>query len=304
MAVPDFQSLMLPLLKLINSRDSVTPATAHGSLAAELHLSDADLAQRLPSGQMTVFVNRIGWARTYLKKAGLLHTPRRGVWQITEAGRSVLAQDPSRIDIRFLRQFPTFLEFDRAVGEVREDPGNEAVATPAERTPQEELERAFQVIHDSLAHDLKERLADCTPAFFEQLVVDVLMRMGYGGFRPDSGRTVGGPGDGGIDGIINEDRLGLDTIYVQAKRWEGTVGRPEIQKFAGALQGHRASKGVFIATSAFTKEAEDYVSRINSRIVLIDGSTLAKLMIEHDVGVSTVRSFAVKRVDSDYFTDE
>lgn len=304
MAVPDFQSLMLPLLRLLGSRDSVTPTAAHSALATELGLSEADLAQRLPSGQMPVFVNRIGWARTYLKKAGLLQTPRRGVWQITDIGRSALAQNPARIDIKYLRQFPSFLEFHTAVGDPRETIATEALTVRAERTPQEELERAFQVIHDSLAHDLKERLADCTPAFFEQLVVDVLMKMGYGGFRPDSGKTIGGPGDGGIDGIINEDRLGLDTIYVQAKRWEGSVGRPEVQKFAGALQGHRANKGVFITTSAFTKEAEDYVSRINNRIVLIDGAMLARLMIEHDVGVSIVSSFVVKRVDSDYFTEE
>jgi restriction system protein len=307
MAIPDFQSFLLPLLRAASVRGHVTPSEAQQSISREFALSEEELRQRLPSGNQFIFANRVGWARTYLKKAGLLESPKRGIWAITRRGLDVLAQRPERIDVRFLRQFPEFAQWHAATAAVsptESSQGSEPSEGVASATAAETLQQAFARLRDELADELLSAVRQSSPAFFEQLVVDVLVKMGYGGSREDAGQAVGGTGDGGIDGIIKEDRLGLDTIYVQAKRWEGPVGRPDIQKFAGALQGHRARKGVFITTSNFTRDAEDYVSRIDSKIVLIDGASLAKLMIEHDVGVNAVETFRIKRLDSDYFSEE
>ena len=214
----------------------------------------------------------------------------------------MLGQAPSAVNIRFLEQFPEFIEFrtkPREIGQIPpvDEPDNL-------QTPGEQLESAYQKLRDDLATELLSTIRDCSPAFFERLVIDVLVKMGYGGSRKEAGRAIGRSGDEGIDGIINEDRLGLDVIYIQAKRWQGTIGRPEIQKFAGALQGHRANKGIFITTSTFTREAEDYIGKINSKIVLIGGELLTQLMIDHNVGVTPVMSYETKKIDSDYFIDE
>ncbi|MFG7003107.1 restriction endonuclease, partial [Burkholderia pseudomallei] len=251
--------------------------------------------------------NRVGWARTYLKQAGVVESKKRGYFNITERGNALLAQDPHRIDNRTLDQYPEFATFrqkktDYAQATVTpvSQPGVSAPENDGS-TPEESFAQAYQRLRANLEAELLDQVKSSTPSFFERLVIDLLVAMGYGGSRQDAGSVIGRSGDGGIDGTIKEDKLGLDVIYVQAKKWEGTVGRPEIQKFAGALQGQRANKGVFITTSAFTREAKEYAGVIASKIILVDGDELVKLMVDHNVGVSTVSTFHVKKVDSDYF---
>jgi restriction system protein len=304
MAIPDYQSLMLPLLAFAaDSREhSVSEAREH--LAANLGLSDEERAELLPSGRQPVFDNRVAWAKTYLQQAGLLSAPRRAHFQITDRGRQVLAENPAAIDTKLLDRFSEFVEF-RTSGKKNGDDASSAVAESCESaTPEEMLESAHQRIRRDLAGELLRRIKSAPPVFFERLVVELLVKMGYGGSRKEAGKALGKSGDEGIDGIINEDRLGLDTIYLQAKRWEGTVGRPEIQKFVGALHGKRARKGVFITTSGYSGEARDYVANIDPKVVLIDGAELAELMIDFGLGVTTTATYEVKRVDSDYFGEE
>jgi restriction system protein len=236
-----------------------------------------------------------------MKKAGLIESPKRGVNRITQRGLDVLKHKPDRIDVSFLAQFQEFKDF-RALRHTK--PDDEPEIDLNNKTPEESLEAAYQKLRSDLAADLLQRLKTCSPTFFERLVVEVIVKMGYGGTRKDAVKAIGTSGDGGIDGIIKEDKLGLDAIYIQAKRWENTVGRPEIQKFVGALTGQRAKKGLFITTSNFSSDAEDYVSRIDAKVVLIDGETLAQLMIDHNVGVSTIGTYEIKKVDSDYFSEE
>jgi len=301
MAIPDYQSCMLPLLKFYGDGQDHTFREAVEALAKEFSLTDKERREMLPSGQQEIFDNRIGWARTYMKKAGLIEAPKRGVNRISSRGMDVLKQKPQRIDVNYLTQFQEFQDF-RALRHTKAEEVSETQMN--DKTPEESLEIAYQRIRNDLASDLLQRLKACSPAFFERLVVEVIVKMGYGGTRQDAGKAIGKSGDGGIDGIIKEDKLGLDAIYIQAKRWENTVGRPEIQKFVGALTGLRAKKGLFITTSNFSSDSEDYVSRIDAKVVLIDGETLAQLMIEYNVGVSTVNTYEVKKVDSDYFTEE
>lgn len=311
MGIPDYQTLMRPLLAFASDGEEHRLRDAVEYLADEMSLTGEERTELLPSGQQPVFNNRVGWASTYLKRAGLLEAPRRGLFRITGRGKSALAESPERIDSAWLQRFPEFVEF-RAKGRVKSGNGgasddrSTATAGPSEEpeTPEDALSAAYRSLRSDLEAELLAEIASASPAFFEQLVVDLLIKMGYGGSRQDAGRAMGRSGDGGIDGIINEDRLGLDVIYIQAKRWEGTVGRPEIQKFAGALQGQRARKGVFITTSSFTKEALEYVRLIEARIILIDGDRLARLMVDHGVGVSTVGTYEVKRIDTDYFAEE
>jgi restriction system protein len=303
MPIPDYQSIMLPLLLLASDGNDHTKREAVDTLAAEFQLTPAERAELLPSGQQEIFSNRVGWANSYLKKAGLLESPRRGSLRITAIGSQVLGSAPARIDVKYLEQFPEFAEFRNASRSNRDDKEAGTVASAFEKTPEEALELAHQSIRVALAQELLSRILACSPTFFERLVVELLVKMGYGGSRRDAGERIGQSGDGGIDGIIKEDRLGLDTIFIQAKRWQGSVGRPEIQKFVGALQGQRAKKGVFITTSSYTGEAIDYASRIDTKVVLIDGQLLATLMIDFDVGVSVAASYIVKRIDSDYFEE-
>ena len=301
MAIPDYQSCMLPLLKFYGDGQDHTFREAVEALAKEFSLTNKERREMLPSGQQEIFDSRIGWARTYMKKAGLIEAPKRGVNRISSRGMDVLKQKPQRIDVNYLTQFQEFQDF-RALRHTKAEEVSETQMN--DKTPEESLEIAYQRIRNDLASDLLQRLKACSPAFFERLVVEVIVKMGYGGTRQDAGKAIGKSGDGGIDGIIKEDKLGLDAIYIQAKRWENTVGRPEIQKFVGALTGLRAKKGLFITTSNFSSDSEDYVSRIDAKVVLIDGETLAQLMIEYNVGVSTVNAYEVKKVDSDYFTEE
>lgn len=303
MAIPDYQTIMLPLLRFLSDEKEHNIGEAIDSLAEQFKLSADERQELLGSGQQTVIRNRAAWARTYLKKAGLIASTRRGFFRISERGQAVLAAKPGRIDVKFLEQFPEFMAF-RELRHERPDTLPPRVDATGDATPEEALDAAYQRLRLDLEAELIEQVKLTSPAFFERLVVELLVRMGYGGTLRDAGRAVGRSGDGGIDGIIKEDRLGLDAIYIQAKRWDSNVGRPELQKFAGALQGHRARKGVFITTSSFSSDALDFVSRIDSKIVLIDGVMLAKHMIDHNVGVSIARSYEIKRIDSDYFIEE
>ncbi len=306
MPVPDYQTIMLPLLKYLSDSQERRLDEAAEALADEFHLTVAEREELLPSGRGSRFRNRCGWARTYLKKSGLVEAPQRGTFRITDRGHATLAEDPARVDVKYLERFDEFVAFRNLRGtRGKADDGQSVVPEDtSDDTPEEQLEAAYQRLRDDLRGDVFKLVMDGTPAFFEQLVVDVLVKMGYGGSVQDAGQAVGRSGDGGIDGVIKEDRLGLDMIYVQAKKWEGTVGRPEIQKFAGALQGQRARKGVFITTSNYSREARDYAATIETKIVLVDGEQLTELMIDHDVGVSVMETYAVKKLDMDYFSDE
>lgn len=301
MAIPDYQTTMLPLLKEISDRKEHPLQSVIEELAKQFSLSDAERKELLPSGGQFIFHNRVGWARTYLKKAGLLSTPKRGVMQITDRGLKTLSEHPKRIDTKVLRQFPEFLEFQSA----KEEASAEAETTVEQLDPQETIEAGYQKIRKELSAELLSRIKSCSPSFFERLVVEVLLKMGYGGSRRDFAKVVGKPGDGGIDAVIKEDKLGLGAIYLQAKRWgDGQVGSKEIQAFVGALHGKKAHKGVFITTSDFSKPACDYVREIQDKVILINGETLADLLIDHGVGVSTVETYEVKKIDSDYFSEE
>jgi restriction system protein len=300
--IPDYQTLMLPFLAVM-SDGVVRRATDVGKLlASKFSMSNEEMTERIPSGQSTIFENRIGWARTYLKKACLIEPVLRGQYRITPRGLDVLKSKPPKIDAAFLRQFPEFVDFVNPKND-GQTTGVDAGETPESQTPLEVLESAYQRLRRELADELLQTVRSATPAFFEHLVVDLLVAMGYGGSRKDAGQAVGRTGDDGVDGIIKEDRLGLDGVYIQAKRWTASVGRPEIQSFAGSLEGHRARKGVFITTSQFSKDADEYVKRIEKRIVLINGEQLAQLMIDNDVGVGEVNTYKVKKLDRDYFEE-
>lgn len=313
MPIPDYQTLMLPLLRFAGDGREHRARDAVEALAKEFSLSDDELSVMLPSGTAPLFSNRVAWSRTYLKQAGLIQSKKRGVFQITSRGLELLAANPQKIDNTTLEQYPEYLEFRLRRGDSKESDKAESqpsqttqssLVDQTDSTPEELFSQAYMRLRNNLEAELLEQVKASTPAFFERLVIDLLVAMGYGGSRRDAGRAIGKSGDGGIDGIIKEDKLGLDVIYIQAKRWEGTVGRPEIQKFAGALQGQRANKGVFITTSSFSREAEEYAGIISSKIILVNGEQLASLMVDHNVGVSPISSFEIKRVDSDYFEGE
>jgi len=299
MPIPDYETVMLPFLRLLSDSNEYAFRDTVELLADQFKLTDSERRELLPSGQQTLFYNRVVWARTYLKKAGLVESPKRGVVKISERGKQVLKSNPERIDTDFLDQFPEFVEFRKFKRDKPTTPSLDQI-----ETPEEILENSFQSLRQSLASEILEQIKSSPPGLFERIVVELLVKMGYGGTLRDAGQAIGKSGDEGIDGIIKEDRLGLDIIYVQAKRWANTVGRPEIQKFAGALQGQRAKKGVFITTSDFSKDAHDYATKIDSKIVLIDGEQLAQFMIDHNIGVTPVANYEVKRIDSDYFAEE
>jgi restriction system protein len=299
MAIPDFQTIMLPLLQLARDGQEHSLREAYDRLADKFQLTEDERKELLPSGQQELFHNRVAWARTYLKMADLLQNTRRGYFKITDRGLSVIGKNPDRIDKKSLEQFKEFQEFTSRKHSKETEEG-ESGSTLTEQTPEEVLETAYQSLRDDLANELLQTIKSSSPNLFEKIVIELLVKMGYGGSRQDAGRAIGKSGDEGIDGIIKEDRLGLDIIYIQAKRWENTVGRPEIQKFAGALQGQR----IFITTSNFSNEAQEYASRIESKIVLIDGEQLSQLMIDHNLGVSPMALYEVKKLDSDYFVEE
>ncbi len=300
MAVPEFKYFILPVLKMAADQREHSLIEARDYLKSHFSLSEADLLELLPSGIQSRFSNRVQWARTYLVKAGLLAAAGRGKFKITDRGLKVLRDPPKIIDKPFLRQFDEFKEFST----VSEDDTTVIEHDDSDATPQEVLERTYQDLRRSLALELLDQVKKSSPAYFERIVVDLLVRMGYGGSRHDAGAAVGRSGDGGIDGVIKEDRLGLDVVLIQAKRWDNPVGRPVVQGFAGSLDGQRAKKGVFITTSTFTSDAREYVKIIEKKIVLIDGEALTQLMIDFDIGVAEQAIYKVKKLDLDYFDEQ
>ncbi len=303
MAIPDYQSIMLPLLEFSRDGRERTIREAIEYITELFKLTQQDREELLPSGAQYIIDNRVGWAKTYLKKAGLLDSPRRSYFKITNLGLSVLEKKPQEINIKFLDQFPLFIEF-RNTKKEKNDNTNIISEVDSSQTPQELLEYGYQKLKKDLSQELLGLVKQSTPRFFERLVVELLLSMGYGGSRKDAGQAVGQSGDGGIDGIIKEDKLGLDVIYLQAKRWENVVGSKEIRNFVGSLVGQNASKGVFITTSGFTRDAIDYIKTIAHKVILIDGEMLTQLMIENDIGVSMVISYDIKKIDSDYFVED
>jgi len=304
--IPDYQSIMLPLLMLVSDKKEYKYRELIENLALEFKLTDEERKELLASGNQPIFDNRVGWAKTYLKKAGLIDSPKRATFVITELGLKVLEKNPEKIDAKYLRQFPSFLEFlhpDKNEAESEETVISQETLS---RTPEENLDKAYQQLRKSLASELLNKVIDLSPAFFERLVIDLLVKMGYGGSIKEAGKAIGRSGDEGIDGTIKEDKLGLDIIYVQAKRWKpgNVVGRPEIHKFVGALAGQGAKKGSFITTSSFTKEAVEYTPKNETKIVLIDGERLAQHMIDYNIGCSIQQIYELKRIDSDYFDEE
>ena len=301
MAVPDFQTVMLPLLVLMGDGAEHGLAEVFETLGDRLGLSPEDKKELLPSESDVKFDNRVRWAAFYLRKAGLLERTGRGKIRITERGQQVLKTKPGRIDVKFLKQFSEFLEFQQGTKKAEDV---DTASEEAQATPEETLEASYVNLRRTLAEELIDRVKKCPPKFFEKLVVDLLVSMGYGGSRKDAGQAVGQSGDDGIDGIIKEDKLGLDVVYLQAKRWEATVGRPVVQAFAESLEGQRARKGVLITTSQFSQEAKEYVSRIEKKIILIGAEELAQLMIDHGIGVTEVRTYSLRKMDLDYFGEE
>jgi restriction system protein len=311
LAVPDFQTLMLPVLQAFGDGKEHASSEARHSVASQFRLTGEELAERPTTSRHTYFTNRVAWALSYLRQSGLLSSTRRGTYQLTERGRELLVSPPAGIDIAFLERYPDFQEFRARKGTrsrvyLEERPPVATVVRELDviLTPDEQVRAGAALINVNLAAQLLERVKKASPAFFEQLVVDLLVAMGYGGSHEDAARRVGGSGDGGIDGVIKEDRLGLESIYVQAKRWDGTVGRPVIQQFVGALQERKARKGVIITTSSFSRDASESSKNQQMTIVLIDGKQLAELMIEFGVGVSEVETIKLKRLDEDYFGEE
>ncbi|MBZ5728035.1 MAG: restriction endonuclease [Acidobacteriia bacterium] len=301
MPIPDYQSLMLPVLRVLADRKEHSVAQMRQRIAEELKLSEGELTERLASDSTTVFVNRIGWAVQYLKAAIAIKALRRGVYQITDRGLALLKQEPSEINARTLRQFPEFMDFHEK-GTASDSAAASAAPSPeVKATPEESLEDSYQVLRDALATELLDTIKNGTPAAFEKIVVYLLVAMGYGGSVEDAGKVVGKSGDGGIDGIIKQDKLGLDFLYVQAKRWKDVVGSPEIMRFSGSLTKKHANRGVFITTSWFSPDALEYVKEMPQRIILIDGRRLSSLMIEHNVGVAPAKTYTLKRMDQDYF---
>lgn len=305
MPVPDFQSIMLPFLTELSDGRERAMRDLTAVLADHFHLSDAERQELLPSGGQTLFSNRVAWTKTHLKNAGLIDNPTRGKVRIADAGMKVLAQKPDLINCRFLKQFPTYLRF---IGQSTDDssPGvtePDAVTVESTQTPQELIDSSFETLRKATAEDLRDRLKQCSPGFFEIVVVRLLQALGYG--ATGEALVTGKSGDGGVDGSIKEDKLGLDIVCVQAKRWEGTVGRPVVQAFVGSMDFVRAKKGVVITTSSFSRDAVEYVDRIEGKkVVLIDGATLAGLMIDYNVGVNVTKRYELKEVSNDFFEED
>ena len=303
MAVPDFQSVMLPFLETLQDGQKRTMRELTEALAGHFKLTEEQLQEHLPSGPQSLFYNRVAWAKTHLKNAGLIDNPVRGKVSISEAGRKVLLQKPATINCRFLKQFPSYLKF---IGQTADQEGEqpEEMVLESTQTPLELMDASFNTLRKATAEELLAKLKACSPSFFERVVVRLLQAMGYGGVTGEASVT-GKSGDGGIDGIIKEDKLGLDVVCIQAKRWDGSVGRPVIQGFVGSMDYVRAKKGVILTTSQFTKDALDFVDRIEGKkVVLIGGPKLADLMIEHNVGVNPTKLYELKEVSNDFFDED
>ena len=302
--IPDYQSIMLPLLKITGDKKEHTLQEVRDSLAKYFKLTEEERLRLLFKSKHQIFNNKVGWARTYLKKAGLLDYTQKAHFKITNSGLKVLQEKPSKINRKYLKRFPEFLEFIKPSKKVDQPKDKEIEAILEEKTPEDLLEIGYEKYQEKLLSDLLEKIKQCSPEFFESLVVKLLVGMGYGGSFEDAGKAIGKSGDEGIDGIIKEDKLGLDVIYVQAKRWTNPVGRPEIQKFAGALLGKKAKRGIFITNSTFSEKAIEYARNVENKIILIDGEQLTKYMVENGIGVSETASYSINKIDLDYFTEE
>jgi restriction system protein len=309
MAVPDFQSLMLPLLK-VASAGPISAPELRSRVAEQLGLTESDLAELLPSGRKSTLANRTAWANVYLQRAGLLKVVRRGVYEATPEGLAVLERKPARIDMKFLEQFPSYAEWhERSAiakdGDTTSDNDDVGGTIISSTNPEEQIERSHKELTAAVEADLLDRVRGVSPAQFEQVIVDLLVAMGYGGGRAEMAKAIGKSGDNGVDGVVREDKLGLDVVYMQAKRYASTnaVGVGEVRDFIGALEGHRATKGVFVTTSTFPKSAVEYVGRVSQRVVLIDGEQLAALMVAYGVGVRVRSRYEVKELDDDYFNE-
>lgn len=305
MSIPDYQTLMLPLLKIVGDGIVHTNRDVVNQLAVQFGVSEAERKELLPSGKQEVFDNRVGWARTYVKKALLIDSVQRGQFRITERGMKVLAESPERIDVTYLSRFPEFVEFQRPARPAAAGENGTVVSAAETESPDDLMATGYLNRRRQIEQDVLAKVKSCSPEFFERLVVKLLTAMGYGGSLADAGKAIGKSGDGGVDGVIKEDKLGLEQIYIQAKRWDSaSVGRPEIQKFVGALHGKRARKGIFLTTSTFTKDADEYAKGLETKVILIDGLQLAQFMFDYEVGISTESTYVVKRIDSDFFEDE
>ncbi|NUO19394.1 restriction endonuclease [bacterium] len=305
MALPDYESIMLPLLKHMQRGIEFSKSDLVAAMARHFDLTNDELVLLVKSGT-PAFGGRVHWALQYMMNAKLVDRPARATYKITARGKELLSSNPPQIDIAVLRQFPEFVAWQGKAREKTKVDEQDSPKPPSDHqlTPDEQIDRGYTQVRSTLAAELIEKVKSCSPRFFEQLVVDLLVRMGYGGSVEEAARVVGKSGDGGIDGIIKEDKLGLDIIYVQAKRWENVVGAGSVRDFSGSLDYHGAKKGVFITTSQFTKDAREFVTRIGEKkVVLVDGFELAQLMIDHDIGVSTVTTYTIKRLDSDYFEE-
>ncbi len=300
--IPDYQTIMLPLLKQLSDGKIYRFREIVARMSEHFGLSDEERRQMLPSGNQALIDNRVGWARFYLKNAGLVKSEKRGYLEISEKGREYLAKEPQTLTTKDLDRIPEFKAFKEGIQKKKPTAVEKTILDSEDlRTPEESLEAAYEKLKVGLKNELLQQVKTSDPAFFEQLVVDLIVKMGYGGSKKDAGRAIGGSGDGGVDGIIKEDRLGLETIYIQAKRWENTVPLKEVRDFAGALLSKKAKKGIFLTTSDFPSSANDFVDAIEHRIILIDGDKLTDYMIEFGVGVSTQNIYEVKRMDTDYF---
>ena len=303
--IPKYEEIMLPFLKYLADGKEHGLSETHDALAEQFKLTDDELRELLPSGRQPVFRNRVGWARTYLKKAGLVTSPKRAHFRISDKGLSLLKENLNEITSKFLTRYDDFVEF-QSINREKKDNGSllqPLIVDNTDQTPEESLEYAYQKLHSELSKELLDIVKSCSPDFFERLIIDLLITMGYGGSRKEAGQAMGRSGDGGIDGIINEDKLGLDIIYLQAKRWENSVPVKEIRDFTGALASKKAKKGIFVTTSSFPKTVYEFVGQVEYKIILIDGERLANLMIEHNVGLSMVNTYRVKTIDSDYFEE-
>jgi restriction system protein len=298
--VPPFQDIMLPLLRL--AAESLQPLpvrSAIESLAQHFSLTEVDREELLPSGRQARFTNRVNWAASHLRKAKLLESSGRGLVTITDRGKDLLATKPAEINLKLLMHFSEFREFRE-----RSDEEEQSTTPEPTDTPEEAIEKSYKALRNEIVEEILVRLKSCSPAFFEQIVVQLVVRMGYGGSLKDAGQAVGKSHDGGIDGVIKQDKLGLDVVYLQAKRWENTVGRRDVQQFAGALAGQQANRGVFITTSDYSSEAVAYAKQVAAKIILINGRQLAEYMFDHDLGVTSTLMLSLKKIDSDFFEEE
>ncbi|HRG75466.1 MAG TPA: restriction endonuclease [Leptospiraceae bacterium] len=304
MAIPDFQSIMLPVLKFLADKKEYQSKEIKDYICKEFKLTEKELEEKLPSSNsISLISNRVAWAEAHMKMAGIIESPRRGFYRITNDGINVLKKPPEKINLKFLQSFEEYKR-KKAEWKNKEKEDSQETEEINSLTPDEMLELGHKKIKNELSTELLSRVKETSPKFFENLVIELLIKMGYGGSLEERGSVVGKSGDEGIDGVIKEDKLGLDIIYIQAKKWEGNVGRPEIQKFVGALQGQRAKKGIFITTSSFNENSYEYVSKIDIKVILINGEELANLMIDYNVGVTLKRNYEIKKIDTDFFIEE